>query len=323
MFDFHQSQLESAITELENGLDKARVEACLTLGWLLTVAGRGFAAATTYTWAISALIPHHTSGAEIAILEDLQQSVTEENPRLARDLEEAIRMLQIGRAVAQDQVSAGCRSPVLAGHRLSREEYDRNPTAILVGGSSPELDGSLRETYGPVLRDALRSFQGIVISGGTTTGIPGLVGDIARAHATRKYRLVGYVPSVLPPTGSESETYHNYRTQGETFSQREPIQYWTDIISSGADPGNVRLLGINGGRISSFEYSLGLAVGARVGIVSGSGRAADEFLTAEPWWRPDRLTALHPEATLLREFLAPTQDSRASQAGRVLNRECC
>lgn len=71
MFDFHQSQLESAITELENGLDKGRVEACLTLGWLLVVAGRVLEVTTTYTWAISGLIPDKASGAENAILEDL------------------------------------------------------------------------------------------------------------------------------------------------------------------------------------------------------------------------------------------------------------
>jgi len=49
----------------------------------------------------------------------------------------------------------------------------------------------------------------------------------------------------------------------------------------------VKLLGINGGPLTEFEYKLALALGASVGVVRESGRAAKD-LAPDPDWQNTR-----------------------------------
>ena len=49
----------------------------------------------------------------------------------------------------------------------------------------------------------------------------------------------------------------------------EPLQYWIDIVGSGIKAGSVKLLGINGGKISAIEYRIAIAFGAQVAIIKG------------------------------------------------------
>ncbi len=58
-------------------------------------------------------------------------------------------------------------------------------------------------------------------------------------------------------------------------------------MSAGGDSKRVKLLGFNGGSIAACEYRIALAFGARVGIVEGSGREADNFLQDVFWHEAD------------------------------------
>jgi len=72
-------------------------------------------------------------------------------------------------------------------------------------------------------------------------------------------------------------------------------------------PADVRLLAIGGGRISAAEYGMALALGARVGAISGSGGSASELLR-DPWWPATaRLAELPPDLSAMREFLGGEQ----------------
>jgi len=70
------------------------------------------------------------------------------------------------------------------------------------------------------------------------------------------------------------------------FSIREAIQYWYDIMKSGIEPSKVKLIGINGGEISAFEFHLAIVFGAQVGIMKNSGRAATELINDPSWEEP-------------------------------------
>src|SRR4029077_13398549 len=98
-----------------------------------------------------------------------------------------------------------------------------------------------------------------VISGGTTAGISGLMGRVAAGlSGHRTYRLIGYRTAEMPGHVQPDDRYDEQRkTPGATdFTVREPFAYWRDILNAGINPVDVILVGINGGRISSFEYRL-------------------------------------------------------------------
>jgi hypothetical protein len=56
------------------------------------------------------------------------------------------------------------------------------------------------------------------------------------------------------------------------------------MTACGISPGQVKLIGINGGKISAFEYRLALMLGARVAVIESSGREA-ACLFKDPFWR--------------------------------------
>lgn len=63
------------------------------------------------------------------------------------------------------------------------------------------------------------------------------------------------------------------------------------------------MLGIGGGRVAAAEYAIALALGATLGLIRGSGRAADQILSDSHWSSTKRLTpvALDPEG--IRSFV--------------------
>lgn len=155
-----------------------------------------------------------------------------------------------------------------------------NPVVIVAGGCSSEVEAQMR-TYQGLIFEAFHDFKGTIISGGTTSGISGLVGE-AQQKYPNTIRSVGYVPKTK--TDLMDKRYSEIRfTDGEKFSPIEPLQYWVDIITSGNTPSGVKLLGINGGRISALEYRVALALGAHVAIVRGSGLEADKLLSDNEW----------------------------------------
>jgi hypothetical protein len=132
----------------------------------------------------------------------------------------------------------------------------------------------------------LENFEGTIISGGTTVGIPGLVEKVAKKlkEKGRRIRLVGYIPKHLPKDAQENKNYDKIiECKGQVFSADQLHQSWTDIIRAGIEPKDVMLIGVNGGDISALEYRLATALGARTGIVSKTGRAAEKLSKESDW----------------------------------------
>ncbi len=179
------------------------------------------------------------------------------------------------------------------------------PFVIVAGGCDPMYEEEMRQ-YRPLLRDAFKDFEGVVISGGTTQGISGLVGELADESEGRIY-AVGHLPQTLTKDGTATvdRRYNELRRTRRTnrFSPLEPIQYWLDLLATGVDPKDVRLLGINGGRIAHLEYRFALALGAHVALLHGSGREAERFLKEWPRQENDKLIVIPPDAKSIRAFL--------------------
>jgi ppGpp synthetase/RelA/SpoT-type nucleotidyltranferase len=155
-----------------------------------------------------------------------------------------------------------------------------SPLIIVAGGTAADV--SVDEYLQPLIR-GFREFRGTIIAGGTTAGVSGLVGAL-QATYLESIITIGYVPFLLPAGIDLDPRYRQVRsTVGKDFSALEALQYWMDIIASGISPAQVRLLGINGGEITAFEYRLALLLGAMVGVFESSGREAAR-LFKDPFW---------------------------------------
>jgi ppGpp synthetase/RelA/SpoT-type nucleotidyltranferase len=182
---------------------------------------------------------------------------------------------------------------------------------LIVAGGAASLRSEDRPAVESRLQEALAVFRGTVISGGTTSGVPGCVGTVAGrlAKAGQKgFRLMGYVPRSLPHDAKEDKNYDDIIVIGtDTFSPSQVMHAWQDVLAAGVKREEVRVLGFGGGKIAAFEYRLALALGATVGVVPGSGGAVDDLLK-DPLWSAVpglRLFPLPPDAKTLRAFVVP------------------
>ncbi len=179
------------------------------------------------------------------------------------------------------------------------------PVLVVIGGAELMPRKRIPEYFRQLL-EALEFLEGSVISGGTTSGIPGVVGDVTRTlkdQGALLYDLYAYMPKRLPRTIKTHRSYHIAgRTEGTDFSEEELIACWVDILLSGIEPDEIVALGINGGRIADFEYRLALALGAHVGIMKDSGRAASVLLTDPDWRDHPRLRVIPDDPLLIWAF---------------------
>ncbi len=159
----------------------------------------------------------------------------------------------------------------------------RPPVLILAGGCAG-LESWRASRLGD-LKDALASFRGAMVSGGTRSGVAEIAGDLQAGCGAPQLQTVGYLPATLPP-GAEADTRYTTlrRTEGTGFSPSEPLAFWEDFLAAGGDATAVKLIGFNGGPIAACEFRVALAFGAQVGIIQDSGRAADDLLV-DPLWQ--------------------------------------
>jgi hypothetical protein len=158
--------------------------------------------------------------------------------------------------------------------------------------------------YRDLLAAAFQGFQGAIVSGGTTAGISGLVGELGEVYPGQFRAVIGYMPKLTPTDVAEDTRYtHLRRTQGIDFTALEPIQSWIDLIASGIAPSEVKVLGINGGPIAAFEYRLALAMGAQVGVLEDSGREADRLIHDPQWAAAEGLARLPHDPRILNTFI--------------------
>lgn len=193
------------------------------------------------------------------------------------------------------------RAQLLASARLPSAPCFDAQIRIVAGGTHAGNEQRMRQ-YRPLLEAAFAGYCGTVISGGTTAGIAGLVGDLPDVPAA-SMRRIACVPVNIPGAARIHPAYAVYASAGHGFSPLEPIQTWIDLLAAGIDPAQVRLLGIGGGRISAIEYRMALMLGATVGVVRDSGGAVSDLLHDAEWNHAPGLLELPPDPCTLRLFV--------------------
>lgn len=188
----------------------------------------------------------------------------------------------------------------------------RLPVVIVAGGCDARVEKDLRERYEDLLKQAFADFDGTIISGGTRAGISGIVGDLTGITPDAILK-VAYLPEKRHmPRGDRVHPAYQVicRTpppprvaNAPSYTPLGPMQTWADLLLSGIDPAKVRILGVNGGNLSAFEYRLGLGLGAKVGIVEESGRAASDLLPDADWQQDGGLAPLPSDWATLSAFV--------------------
>ena len=174
------------------------------------------------------------------------------------------------------------------------------------------MDAATLQKVRPCLDKALEHFRGTVISGGTTVGIPGCVGELAaklKQAGRKQFELVGYIPKHLPEDAPKDLRYDRFVVVSEDarFSPGQILRTWEDLQRAGTTPDQVIVLGLGGGLLTSTEFHVALALGASVGVVAGSGGAADAIV-ADPVWNgvPALLALPLDEASVQALLTSPT-----------------
>lgn len=186
----------------------------------------------------------------------------------------------------------------------SRESF-KAPVIILAGGTDAKVEYEIMK-YKELLVNSFQDFRGTIISGGTTSGISGLVGDLQETYPDT-INTIGYLPQIISSNSKKDDRYQAFvETKGHVFSVLEPIQYWIDLIAAKIEPTEVKLIGINGGKISIAEYIIALALGGKVSIIKGSGRAASIILDDKDWKDNDNLT-ISKDIKTLKIFIGDNQ----------------
>lgn len=174
------------------------------------------------------------------------------------------------------------------------------------------MDIKKTETYHDFLFEIMAGFGGTIISGGTTAGIPGLVGEVKaelEKQGALDFSLIAYLPRELPANALKSVAYDSfYETDSNYFSVQEILSYWCDIVSNGIHPTEVTLLGIEGGDIAALEYRIALSLGAKVALVADSGRAVSDLLHDEAWRTHPNLIILTDDPLSLQALTSRKED---------------
>jgi len=194
-----------------------------------------------------------------------------------------------------------------AFNRLKKEygikEEDLSIPLIIITGTTKQSKEELGQDLQINLLEALRSFEGMIISGSTVAGVCDLVGDIQKAYPN-SIKTVGYIPKNFPREVKVDERFLKiHQTKGNDFSFLEALNYWTDIVLNELTISKVKLFGIGGGKISAFEYRLALIFGAFVGILEEIVGVGLELLQ-DPTWKCENLTNVENNSDQIKRFLS-------------------
>lgn len=209
--------------------------------------------------------------------------------------------------------------------RLATKGYDRiqGPVVIVAGGCDPSVE-EVMQSYKDMLIEAFRGFRGTIISGGTTQGISGLAGGLRKKYSDAIH-TIGYLPRMVPADATVDKDPLKYKeiryTEGSGFTPLEPLQNWIDLIYSGINPSQVKILGINGGRIASSEYRIALALGAKVALIEESGREASKLLTDADWINSEGLISVPADSQIVRAFIGSGQPKLKPEKREAIARE--
>ena len=308
--------------------------AFFTMGKLYILLGQPYEALAAYAKGIARCLDQQKCYPE-QILADEQKFIA--NINYARELSEEDRwvedVLLLFLAVKYQNPVAKAK---LSDRRVRKETF-RGPVVIVAGGTDQTI-AAVMSGYRECLVTAFgqpadagviasEPFTGTVISGGTTAGIPGIIGEIgenARRAGAATMHLLAYLPRALPYGAVLSPGYDEHLpTRGDDFSACQPLQNWIDLVAAGVNPAGVKVLGINGGKLALLEYHLALALGATVGILTASGRAAADLRNDADWqglpnliWIPFDRMAVH---AFINQGKKPLSDEQGEKAGKAVH----
>jgi tetratricopeptide (TPR) repeat protein len=289
-------------------------QAYLAMGKLHLLLGEAYVSLDAYAKGLR-MVLDPTSGAcpsclereldALARLENAQEGLPGDTWAREALIEGLRRMLQIGLCLA-----TGDRKHVGALEEFKAANVASTGRVLMVaGGCKKGLDAEMN-AYAGMLEGAVKDFEGTIIGGGTTAGVSGLVGSLAKTVPGRRFTTIGYYPARMASALKVDKRYDVLKeTPWSNFSPLDAIQAWIDIISAGITPDRVAVLGMNGGDISGFEYRLGLALGASVGVIAKSGRAADALLEDTAWRKLATPLGLVNDPMTLRAFVNPGDGS--------------
>ncbi len=295
---------------------RARVElpwAYLTMGRLYLLAGEPFPSLAAYCKAIDLCTPRDGRGCyPREILDDERRFLRNIGRRGGREEDRwVLDLLELALCVRHEAIDARKRIETRAkrpGGYLPR-------VVIVSGGTHPDVEPAMRSYQGCLLA-GFEDFSGTLISGGTKAGIPGVVGGIAEELRSRgrEVRVRTYLPDNLPADAPRDERYDEVVTGvSDALSPRQSLQAWIDLVAAGIEPRSVKLLGVNGGPLTAFEYKLALALGAQVAVIRESGRAAAELAPDEDWQDSPNLLWLPVNPMTVRAFLTRIHPKKLSR----------
>lgn len=266
---------------------------------------------------------------ELAVIVKMQQCLERDRSRIEdmstnlKDCEEPDEVILKIKAAIKDNLKN------LVAETLFPEE---GPFMIVAGGCSSKIQDEMEE-YRDCMKTAFDCYAGTIISGATNAGISGIIGDLDPCSGGT-VRKLGYIPGKLPEDFEAHPSYDSFPSHRlshvshaivgpRAFTPLEPLQGWIDLIAAGVRPKDVRVLGINGGAISAFEYRMALSFGATVGILKSSGRSAAELQTDSEWWGAPTLLWLPKDGSAMRAFVNPgiitLKDDQLQRLGRVIH----
>ncbi len=266
--------------------------ACFTAGRLHLLLGEDLAALGCYARGI-----HHVRGGLYCVPTDVLDTEIDWLQRV--NFGEA---LSGGYLWVKELLEAANRSPE---KRSSRSPGITGPVLIVAGGADQIKAGVLERVE--ALLAAARGFHGTILSGGTPSGVPGCVGDLAadlKRDKSKRFKLIGYLPDKTGVTTHEG--YDKTVKVDKDFSPAQILRYWSDILKARVDPKKVLLVGFAGGPLSAAEYYVALAMGASVGLMCGLGGAADEVMEDPLWSALPNLFPLAADLPTLRAFVLPS-----------------
>ena len=186
--------------------------------------------------------------------------------------------------------------PLLAPSGIT---YRDGPVVIVAG----YCDTATLAKHHTLLSAAFNGFCGVVISGGTRSGIASLVGELQTLYPDALETL-GYVPNALPAGVERDERYSQFiESSGNDFSPLEALQYWRDLLESKRIDEQVRLLAVGGGKITGTEIAMALALGVPVGVITSAGGEPARLRNDPLWSSLPHFRALPEDPETLRHFL--------------------
>jgi ppGpp synthetase/RelA/SpoT-type nucleotidyltranferase len=212
-------------------------------------------------------------------------------------------LLEIAAYIGDSGRGAADRAPL---KRPANQEFKKlaKPVLVIAGGAGSMASDTLYRVK-PLVTAALEPFSGAVIAGGTKIGIPGCVGDAAevlKGRSKKAFSLVGYVKKKSDNDTPWHSGYDHLSKFGEDFSPEHLLEGWWDILLSDIEPEKVTILGFGGGELSTAEYKIGVALGAKVGVVTGTG-GATELMAGDPLWdKAKNLFRLPADRSTIRAF---------------------